>query len=163
MNTVFHPFEPVYNAESEVLILGTMPSPKSRENGFYYTHPQNRFWRVLAAVFESELPVSNQDKTEFLLNHHIALWDVLNVCQIDGAKDASIRNAAANDISGLLSSTKVKAVFANGKSAYSLYQKLILGDVGMQAIPLPSTSPANCKASFDSLVTDYKMILDYVK
>jgi hypoxanthine-DNA glycosylase len=141
---ITHPWKPIYNARSSVLVLGSMPSPKSRENGFYYGHPQNIFWQTLAAVFEVPCPATDPiSKTEFLLRHRIALWDVLHSCTIRGASDTSITNAVPNQFSPLLAQTKIAAIFATGKKATELFNTLCAAEAGMTATYLPSTSPAN--------------------
>ncbi|ARP50312.1 MULTISPECIES: DNA-deoxyinosine glycosylase [Caproicibacterium] len=161
--TVEHPLRPVFAADSRVLILGTMPSPKSRETGFYYGHPQNRFWRVLATVFHQPVPSTINEKKTLLLQNHIALWDVLRACSISGADDSSIKDPQPNDIPKLLSRTNVYAVFTTGKKAYSLYQKLVFPTTHLQAVSLPSTSPANCRVSFTELVQEYRYIAKKVE
>lgn len=138
-----HPFAPVYDAASRVLILGTMPSPKSRENQFYYTHPQNRFWRVISSLLGQPMPLTNEERTAFLLKNHIALWDVLRSCDIHGAEDNSIRQAEVNDFSYLLSHSSIAHIFTTGKKAFYLYDKYCKAQTGIPAIYLPSTSPAN--------------------
>lgn len=162
-NFVEHTFEPVFNSNSRVLILGTMPSPKSRENGFYYGHPQNRFWRVMADIFNTEFPKDNTARRNLMLFHNIALWDVLKSCSIDGADDSSIKNPVPNDIGGIIKKTNIKTVFTTGKKAYSLYNRFCLEDTGIRAIPLPSTSPANCRFySYDDILREYSVLLAYV-
>jgi len=118
---VVHEFEPIYDRDSRVLILGTMPSPKSREYGFYYSHPQNRLWRVLADVFGEPVPATKEEKVRFLLNHRIAMWDVLSSCTIKGADDSSITDPVPNDIGRILRAADIRAIFANGKKAADLY------------------------------------------
>jgi hypoxanthine-DNA glycosylase len=152
---VTHPFPPVYDGECTALILGTIPSPVSRENAFYYSHPRNRFWQVLSAVFDVSLPYLLEDKKELVLDNHIALWDVLASCEIDGADDESIRNPIANDFSGLLSETKIERVFTTGEKAHKLYGKLCRKQTRIDAIPLPSTSPANQRISLNELINAY--------
>lgn len=160
---VEHTLAPVYDSDSLVLILGTMPSPKSREYGFYYSHPQNRFWRVLADLYTSPLPSSPQEKTDFLLLHRIALWDVLKSCRINGADDGSIEEPVPNDIAGLLSKTKIKAVFTTGTKAAALYKHFCESTAG-QAIPLPSTSPANCRHyDYMKLKKAYQILLPFTE
>ncbi len=160
---VRHPIPPVWNAGSCVLILGTMPSPKSREQGFYYAHPQNRFWQVLAALFEEPVPQGTQQRRAFALRHGIAMWDVLASCEICGAADSSIRDPIANDIASLLAQTKIRAVFTTGMTAFRLYQRLCLPQTGLPAIALPSTSPANCRMSFNALCDEYQKILPHLQ
>lgn len=152
---------PVFNEHSVVLILGTMPSPKSRERGFYYAHPQNRFWPVLAAVFGEAVPYGTEERKSFALKHGIALWDVLAQCDIEGASDAAIKNPVANDIASLLKSSGIKTVFTTGKTAARLYEKLCVPCGCPKAVELPSTSPANAKMSLDTLIERYRVILEY--
>ena len=152
---VVHPLEPIFDARSRALILGTMPSPKSREARFYYAHPQNRFWRVMAAVFDSPLPVTNDERRDFILAHRLALWDVLRSCEIAGASDASIKNPVANDLSVVLDRAPIRAIFCTGTRAAALYRRLAEPVTKVPAVALPSTSPANCAVSFDRLVAAY--------
>ncbi len=156
---VKHVLEPFIFAEAKVLILGTMPSPRSRELGFYYGHPQNRFWKALSAVFGEEKPCSVEEMKAFLFNRKIALWDVLAECDINGADDASIKNAVVNDINGAVKGTKIKEVFTTGKKARDLLYKL----AGMESVCLPSPSPANCAVSLERLVVEYKKIKEAVE
>ena len=158
---VSHTFGAVYDGESRALVLGTMPSPKSREQGFYYAHPQNRFWSVLAKLYGEETPVGTESRKEFALRHKIALWDVLAECDICGASDSSIKNPIPNDISALLSKTNVKAIFTTGNTATRLYMKYIEPQTKIKAIALPSTSPANARCSFDELLAAYAQIKEY--
>jgi len=160
---VNHELEPVYDRDSKILILGTMPSPKSREFGFYYSHPQNRLWRVLAQVFEEPVPESVQEKECFLHGHHIAMWDVLKECDIEGADDSTIANPAPNDIGMILDAAEIRAVFTTGRKATELYRKLCYPATGLPSVYLPSTSPANCRNyTEESLITAYRIILDYL-
>lgn len=163
MEHIIHSIEPVFDAESRVLILGTMPSPKSREVQFYYGHPQNRFWRVLAAVLGEELPQSVPEKKAMLLRHRIALWDVLAECEITGASDSSIRNPVANDLSVILDHAPVQAVFTTGATAWKLYTRLQKPHTGIEAVRLPSTSPANCAVKMEALTEAYKAILPWLE
>lgn len=163
MEHIIHSIEPVFDAESRVLILGTMPSPKSREVQFYYGHPQNRFWRVLAAVLGEELPRSVPEKKAMLLRHRIALWDVLAECEITGASDSSIRNPVANDLSVILDHAPVQAVFTTGATAWKLYTRLQKPHTGIEAVRLPSTSPANCAVKMEALTEAYKAILPWLE
>ena len=159
---VIHPLEPVFNPSSRVLLLGTMPSPRSRQEGFYYSHPQNRFWRVMAALFQVPVPVSVQQKREFILSKGIALWDVLQQCTISGASDASIREPKPNDISAILQKAPIQAVFTTGSKAFSLYTNLCQAKTGINAVLLPSTSAANCRFTLDELVERYRIIVNYL-
>ena len=140
---VVHPFSPVVDGHSRVLILGSLPSVKSRENHFYYGHPQNRFWKVLAGVCQAEVPVSVEEKKAFLLANGIAVWDVIASCRIVGSSDSSIRDVVANDVAGLLQDSGIEAVFCNGATAHRIYTKYLLPVSGIPAVKLPSTSPAN--------------------
>lgn len=160
---VQHTIGPVYDTSSKILILGTIPSPKSREYGFFYSHPQNRFWRVLAELLQTPVPSSNEEKRRLCMNHHIALWDVLQSCSIEGADDASIREPVANDIAGLLRETGIRKVFTTGTKAAALYKRLCFPSTQFPAVALPSTSPANCRHySYPDLVDAYRVILEYL-
>lgn len=147
----FHEIAPVYNSRSRVLILGTFPSVKSREQRFYYGHPQNRFWPMLANVFCEETPRSTDEKKALLLKHGIALWDVVSECDITGSADSSIRNAKPNDIGLILASAPIERILANGALAGRLYEKLCGGALGRSITVMPSTSPANAAKSLDAL------------
>jgi hypoxanthine-DNA glycosylase len=160
---ITHAFDPVFDSESRILILGTMPSPKSRELGFYYSHPRNRFWPVLAKIFGEEIPKTPEEKRNFCLRNKIALWDVLKECDIEGASDSSIKNAVPNDLSVILNSAEIKAIFTTGATATKLYKKFIEPETKIPATALPSTSPANAKVKFEELREEYKIILEYLK
>lgn len=163
MEYIEHTIAPVYDRNSRILILGTMPSPKSREYGFYYSHPQNRFWRVVSDLYGEPVSVTNEEKTAFLLRNRIALWDVLKSCRIEGADDSSIKDPVANDISGLLAQTDIRAVFTTGTKAAALYKRLCRETAG-EAISLPSTSPANCRHyTYERLKEAYRIILHYTE
>ena len=156
---IIHPFKPVYNAESKILILGTMASPKSCEYGFFYGHPQNLFWKVLAHIFDANFPESIEDKRLFLLANKIAVWDVLHSCEITGADDNSIKNPVVNDFSAILAESQINKIFTTGKTATKLYDKYCFKDTQIPAVYLPSTSPANRKYyNFDKLCDEYKKI-----
>ena len=160
---VTHNFEPIFNKNTNVLILGTMPSPKSREVGFYYSHPQNKFWRILADLFEECVPQTNQQKKQFLLSHKIGLWDVLKSCSIDGADDSSIKNTEPNDLRYILDKADIRAIFTTGKKAQSLYKKYFANKINIPCFALPSSSPANCRFyKFCDLVKEYSIILSYL-
>lgn len=156
MEQVTHTFAPVYDENSRILILGTFPSVKSRENHFYYGHPQNRFWKVTAALTNSPVPGSIGEKKEMLLAGHIAVWDVIASCRIEGSSDSSIRDVVPNDIAGLLRKTDIRAVFCNGGKAYELYEKYCRQQCGREAIKLPSTSPANAAWSLERLTMSWR-------
>lgn len=142
------PFCPVYNEESKILILGSFPSVKSREQGFYYGHPRNRFWKVLAGILQMEEPDTIAGKKEMLLMHHIAVYDVIEGCEIEGSSDSSIRNVTPADVRGIVEASKIGIVFTNGKTAGKLYKKYHAKDIALPMTELPSTSPAN--AAFSS-------------
>ena len=160
---VTHEFDAFFDKDSRVLILGTIPSPKSREQGFYYGHPQNRFWKVLADVLDEEFPQTVEERKRFLKRNHIALWDVLESCEIKGASDVSIRNAKPNDMNRILQEADIRAIFATGAKAAQLYKKLCFPECGVEAVRLPSTSPANCRCSYETLREAYSQICDYVR
>lgn len=160
---IIHEISPVFDARSRVLVLGTMPSPKSRETGFYYGHPQNRFWRVMASILKSPLPQTIEEKQVLMLENGVALWDVLRACTIEGAGDASIRDAVPNDIAPILHAADIRAIFTTGTKAYALYNRHIRPAVGREAILLPSTSPANCAQSLEDLCRRYTTILTYLE
>ena len=155
-----HPFPPVYDAESEILILGSFPSVKSREIMFYYGHPQNRVWRVLAAVYNADVPQNTDEKTRFLLKHHIALWDVLASCEITGSADSSIKNAVPNDLSVILSRADIRRIYTNGKTSEKYYKRFSEEITGRGSVCLPSTSPANAVWSLDRLIGAWKVIAE---
>ena len=160
---VTHEFDAFFDKDSRVLILGTIPSPKSREQGFYYGHPQNRFWKVLADVLDEAFPQTVEERKGFLKRNHIALWDVLESCEIKGASDVSIRNARPNDMNRILQAADIRAIFATGAKAAQLYKKLCFPECGVEAVRLPSTSPANCGCSYEKLREAYSQICDYVR
>lgn len=159
---VEHTLEPVADGSSRILLLGTMPSPKSREAGFYYAHPRNRFWQVMEALFGEAIPTDREGRIAFLLRRHIALWDVLASCVIEGADDASIREPVPNDIGRILRMAEIRAVFTTGSAAARLYARYCLPVTGREAIALPSTSPANCRMSLEALVKAYRPICCYL-
>lgn len=156
--TVFHNIAPVFDENSTVLILGSFPSVKSRESEFFYGHSQNRFWRVTAAVFSSPVPQTVEKKKAFLLKNHIALWDVLASCDIEGSADSSIKNAVPNDIGIILDAAKIEKIFVNGKTAEKYYKKYIQPQIGTEAVCLPSTSPANAAKSLEALIAEWGRI-----
>jgi len=163
MEHIIHPLEPIFSSTSRILILGTLPSPLSRQNRFYYGNPQNRFWPVMAQLFDAPLPQTNAEREALMLRHGIALWDVLASCDIQGASDASIRNPVANDLSPLLAAAPIRAVFTNGSKAFQYYNKLIKPQVDLPVFCLPSTSPANARCSLASLAEQYRVILPYLE
>ena len=156
--SVIHPIEPIYDEESEVLILGSFPSVKSREACFFYGHPQNRFWKVIGAVEGEDAPQDIPGRKAFLLRHHIALWDVIGSCSIEGSSDTSIRDVVPNDLSRILGMSQIKQIYVNGRKAEQMYVKYTEKKTGMKAVCLPSTSPANAAWSLDRLVEAWKVI-----
>lgn len=155
---VEHSFQPVFDEHSRILILGTLPSVKSRENNFYYGHPQNRFWKVLASVMEEDVPQSIDEKKAFLLRNHIAIWDVIASCDIIGSSDSSIRNVVPTDLQVILQHAEIKQIYANGQKAQDLYQKYSYPTSGKEIIRLPSTSPANAAFGMDRLLEHWRQI-----
>ena len=158
MGVLQHPFGPLYSDSSRVLILGSFPSVKSREQNFFYGHPQNRFWRVIAEVFDAEVPQTIEEKKHLILENGLALWDSIASCEITGSSDASIKNAKANDISMILSSCDIEQIYCNGRKSHELYRKYIEPEIGREAICLPSTSPANAQWSLDRLIEAWSVI-----
>lgn len=154
----YHNIPPLFDGRSEILVLGSFPSVRSRAEGFYYAHAQNRFWRTLAGVFREPVPADVTEKKAFLLQHGIALWDVLERCEITGSSDASIKSAVPNDIPSLLSKSKIKRVYTNGKTAFTLYEKLVFPLTSIHSVLLPSTSPANAAVSPEELIEKWKAI-----
>ncbi len=155
---IIHPIAPIYDKDSKILILGSFPSQKSREQMFFYGHPQNRFWKVLALVFECKVPESIDEKKQFLLLNNVALWDVIASCDIIGSSDSSIKNAVANDLNEMLSFADIRCIFVNGKTAEKYYNKYIKEKIGREAVCLPSTSPANASWSMEKLVSAWSII-----
>ncbi len=153
---MIHTLDPVFDKKSKILILGSFPSVKSREKGFYYAHPQNRFWRVIASILEEPIPTSIEQKKQLLFDHHIALWDVIQQCDIIGSSDASITNVVPNDIATLLRDTSISKIIVNGAKASQLYRHYCLPITGIKAITLPSTSPANASYSIERLISEWK-------
>lgn len=158
-----HPFAPVFDERSKALVLGSFPSVKSRETAFYYGHPQNRFWRVLAALFDADVPETNNDKTEFLLARHIALWDVAAACTIQGSADSTLTALRLNDIASLLRDTGIRAVFANGQKAGRLYRAKLEKQAETPVTVLPSTSPANAAWTLQRLVAAWRPLYEAVQ
>lgn len=157
MKKVFHEFAPYYNYDSESLILGSIPSVKSREQGFYYAHPQNKFWKILSNIYNEVEPKNMGQKKEFLNKHKIALWDVIKSCDIEGSSDSSIKNIQVNDINLIIKNCNIKKIFTTGKKATELYKKHCYKNTKIESIYLPSTSPANCGyCTYDELLNIYK-------
>lgn len=163
MERMNHPFPPIYDSNSRILILGTFPSVKSREGEFYYHHPQNRFWRIISGLYGEPLPGSIEEKKQLLLRNRIAVWDVIQSCEITGSSDSSIRNVVPNDINTLLKLTGIRDIYANGGTAYRLYQRYIMPVTGRDIQQLPSTSPANATCSLEQLIERWSCIRTELK
>lgn len=157
-NTVVHNIGPVFDSESKILILGSFPSVKSREAEFFYAHPRNRFWSVLSAVFTCKKPETVEEKKAFLLSNHIALWDVVGQCEISASADTSIKNVIPNDVSVILKKADIRSIIVNGKTAEKYYNKYLLGETGIKAVCLPSTSPANAAKKLDDLICEWSIV-----
>ena len=157
---IIHPIPPLYDANSRVLILGSFPSVKSREAMFFYGHPQNRFWKLMALLFEAETPSTVEEKKRLVLSHGIAMWDTIHSCTITGSSDSSIKDVVPNDLSVILNNSRVKRIFCNGAASHRLYQKYIYPINNIPAQKLPSTSPANAAWSLDRLAEAWKIICE---
>ena len=155
---IVHPFPPLYDENSQILILGSFPSVKSREAMFFYGHPQNRFWKVASRIFGAQVPETIDEKKKFLLSNKIALWDVIASCEIKGSSDSSIKNAVPNDLSEIFKKADIKHIFVNGKTAEKYYNKYTKDTVGKAAVCLPSTSPANAAWTVERLVKAWEII-----
>lgn len=162
MTHVIHKIPPVYNKNSQILILGSFPSVKSRKGRFFYHHKQNRFWKVLSTIVNDVLPETIDEKKDFLLKNHIAVWDVIASCDIEGSSDSSIKNAVPNDFSDILKAAPIRKIYTNGGTAYKLYHKYCEKVTGIKAMKLPSTSPANASYSLDRLISEWKVIADQI-
>lgn len=158
---IFHPFPPFYDAASKILILGSFPSVKSREQMFFYGHPQNRFWKVTAAVFDCKEPRTIEEKKSFLIKNNIALWDVIGACEISGSSDSSIKNVLANDLAPIFEKADIRKVYVNGKTAEKFFVRYTEKQIGRKAICLPSTSPANAAWSLTALAEAWQRIKNY--
>lgn len=158
---IVHPFGPLYNKESKILILGSLPSPKSREQGFFYGHPQNRFWPLIAELFGEERPQNIEQKRELALRHGIAMWDTIYSCDIKGASDSSIKNVVPTDLQRVLDEADIKCIFCNGKTSGKYFEKYQEKILGRKAVVLPSTSPANAAWGMEKLKEQWKIILEY--
>ena len=158
---IVHPIPPLVDEHSRILILGSFPSVKSREQAFFYVHPQNRFWRVLPALYGAEPLKTIPEKRAFCAHHGIALWDVIASCEIVGSSDSSIQNAVANDLTVILSAAPIERIFTNGKTAGKLYDRYILPQIGKPAVCLPSTSPANAAWTLEKLVAAWQIIRNF--
>ena len=156
---IVHPIPPTYDEHSRILILGSFPSVKSREMGFYYGHPQNRFWRVMAALYGEETPMTVDERRAFLLRNGVAAWDVIASCTITGSSDSSIRDVVANDLRPILRGSQIHRIFVNGKTAEKMYKRYTLPVLGIEAVCLPSTSPANAAWSLERLTDAWRSLI----
>ncbi len=156
---IVHPIPPLFDKNSEILILGSFPSVKSREECFFYGHPQNRFWKIVARVLNEKNPVTIQEKKAMMLRHNIAMWDVIYSCEIEGSADSTIKNVVPNELSIILETAKIKRIYVNGKKAEAMYKKYTEKKTGIKATVLPSTSPANAAWNEDRLFEEWKKIL----
>lgn len=163
MESLRHPFPAIYAPDSRILILGSFPSVKSREQMFFYGHLQNRFWRVMTALLGADVPQTVEEKRAFLLANHIALWDVIASCDIAGSSDASIRNAVPNDLTPILETASIRQIFTNGGTAHRLYRKYIYPLTGREDTVLSSTSPANAARSLDALIDAWQPVREALK
>ena len=159
MERLIHPFEPWFQKDSKILMLGTFPSVMSRKCNYYYAHPKNRFWKIMEILFQEKI----ERPKEFCLKHHIALWDTVESCTISSSKDASIKDVVPMDLSVILNYSEVKYIFTEGKKAHEIYQKYLYPIYHIEDIVLPSTSPANATYSLERLVEEYKIIKKYLK
>ena len=155
---IIHPIPPLYDAECKILILGSFPSVKSREAMFFYGHPQNRYWKLIARLFGESVPETIEEKKRLALTHHIAMWDTIRSCTITGSSDSSIRDVVPNDLSVILDHSKVERIFCNGATSHKLYMKYIFLMTGIKAVKLPSTSPANAAFTIDRLAKEWAVI-----
>ena len=158
--SIIHPIPPLYDESSRVLILGSFPSVKSREAMFFYGHPQNRFWKLMALLFDADVPSTVEEKKRLVLSHGIAMWDTIHSCTITGSSDSSIKDVVPNDLSVILNNSRVKRIFCNGAASHRLYQKYIYPINNIPAQKLPSTSPANAAWSLDRLAEAWKIICE---
>lgn len=158
MERVVHEIPPIYDENSQILILGSFPSVKSRESQFFYGHPQNRFWKVLAEIFGEEIPVSVGEKKKLLLDNHVAVWDVIASCTIEGSSDSSIKDVVPNDLSCILNVADIRQIYCNGGTSYRLFCKYCESVLKRAAVKLPSTSPANASYRLERLVEEWKQI-----
>ncbi|MBO4902961.1 MAG: DNA-deoxyinosine glycosylase [Lachnospiraceae bacterium] len=155
---IIHPIPPLFDADARILILGSFPSVKSREAGFFYGHPQNRFWKVISTLYGEDLPLTIEEKRAFILRNQIALWDVIGSCDIEGSSDASIRNVVPNDLGIILDNAPIRTIYVNGKTAEKYYRKYTEPLTGRPAVCLPSTSPANAAWSLEKLLAAWECV-----
>ena len=156
---IIHPFGPLYDKNSRVLILGSLPSVKSREQNFFYGHPQNRFWPLIAKLFNEKTPSTTEEKKKLILKHHLALWDTIYSCDIIGSSDSSIKNVEPTDLKQIIDNSKVERIFCNGGTSGKYFHRYQEKTLGIKAETLPSTSPANAAWSLDRLAEAWKVIL----
>ena len=157
--TIIHPIPPTYDENSRILILGSFPSVKTREMGYFYGHPQNRFWKVVSALFQEEIPMTIEARHAFLLRHRIALWDSIHQCRIIGSSDSSIHDVIPNDLRPILSAAAIRQIYCNGRKSWEMFHKYIEPEIGRTAAILPSTSPANAAWSLEKLTDAWSVIL----
>ena len=163
LETIVHDIPPLYDAESRVLLLGSLPSPKSREAHFFYGHPRNRFWPVLAAVLGEETPETIEEKQAMCRRHHIALWDTIASCEIEGSSDSSIRAVVPTDLTPILQGAEIRQIFCNGGTSYQYFCRYQQKVLGREAVRLPSTSPANAAWSVERLTAAWKVVGEALK
>ena len=159
---IVHPIPPLFDQNSKKLILGSFPSIKSREAMFFYGHPQNRFWRLIAMIYGEDTPLSTEEKSKLILKHNLALWDSIKTCTITGSADSSVKDVVPNDLSVILENSRAERIFCNGAASYNLYKKYIFPSTGIEAVKLPSTSPANAAFGMDRLEDEWKILREYV-
>ena len=157
---VVHPFRPLFDSDSKILVLGSFPSVKSRENEFFYGHPRNRFWAVIAAVYGEAVPETVEEKKDILARHGIALWDTVFSCDIAGSADSSIRNIVPTDLRPVIEGSAIERVYCNGTASFRMYQRYHEQALGIKAVRLPSTSPANAAWSLEKLTDHWRIITD---
>lgn len=162
MQHLTHPFPPLYDENSRILILGSFPSVKSREVNFFYGHPQNRFWKMLAGVLNCNVPETVEEKREMVLAHHIAMWDAIASCEIEGSSDSSIKGAKANDFTPIFQTAQIRAVFTNGQQSHKMYEKYCAKNYNVPEFCMPSTSPANAAWSLEKLIAQWSGILEFL-
>lgn len=158
---IIHPIPPFYDSTSKVLILGSFPSIKTRESGFFYGHPQNRFWKLMAELFDTDRPETIEEKKKLLKDHHLALWDSIRSCDIIGSSDSSIKNVVPNDLSEIVNKADIRLIITNGKKSDEIYRKYCMEQTGREAVCLPSTSPANAAWTLDRLKDRWSIIKAY--
>ena len=158
-NTIVHPLEPLYDKNSKILILGSFPSIKTREYGFFYGHKQNRFWKILSGIFDEEIADTIEDKRAFLIKHNIAVWDSIYSCDIIGSSDSTIKNVVPTDLKPILKGSRVDRIFCNGATSYKYFHQFSEKDLGIKGVKLPSSSPANAAYSINRLIDEWKIIL----